>query len=258
VFGALVLILLMLPWLPPLRRPPVAVVDLANCNGCTRCANDCPYNAITMMPRSDGLAFEREAVVNASLCVSCGICAGACPTSMPFRRASELVPGIDLPSFRIAALRDRVHAVSDSLTQGPRVMVFGCDHGVEVERARDPQVAAISLACIGQLPPAFIDYVLSRNLADGVFLTGCADGFCYNRFGIAWTEARLARERDPRLRARVPRERVTTQWLGRLEDAELRHALSEFGSRLAGLETPKVERRSPAPAAASLHELSHG
>ena len=109
MLGALILILLALPWLPPLKRAPVAVVDLANCNGCTRCANDCPYNAITMMPRTDGRAFEREAVVNASLCVSCGICAGACPTSMPFRRASELVPGIDLPGLTIAALRDRVH-----------------------------------------------------------------------------------------------------------------------------------------------------
>jgi cytochrome oxidase Cu insertion factor (SCO1/SenC/PrrC family)/quinol-cytochrome oxidoreductase complex cytochrome b subunit len=75
MLGALVLILLMLPRLPPLRRAPVAVVDLANCNGCTRCANDCPYNAITMTPRTDGRAFEREAVVNPSLCVSCGICA---------------------------------------------------------------------------------------------------------------------------------------------------------------------------------------
>ena len=89
MLGALILILLALPWLPPLKRAPVAVVDLANCNGCTRCANDCPYNAITMMPRTDGRAFEREAVVNPSLCVSCGICAGACPTSMPFRRASS-------------------------------------------------------------------------------------------------------------------------------------------------------------------------
>jgi coenzyme F420-reducing hydrogenase delta subunit len=211
-----------------------------------------------MMPRTDGRAFEREAVVNASLCVSCGICAGACPTSMPFRRASELVPGIDLPSLTIAALRNRVHAVSESLTQGPRIMTFGCDHGVEVERACGPQVAAVSLACIGQLPPAFIDYVLSRDLADGVFLTGCADGFCYNRFGIAWTEARLAGERDPRLRARVPRERLMTLWLGRREDAELKRALHKFASRLAGLETPKVERRSPAPLPAALHEISHG
>ena len=258
MLSALILILLALPWLPPLKRAPVAVVDLANCNGCTRCANDCPYNAITMMPRTDGRAFEREAVVNASLCVSCGICAGACPTSMPFRRASALVPGIDLPGLTIAALRDRVHAVSESLTPGPRIMLFGCDHGVEVERARGPQVAAVSLACIGQLPPAFIDYVLSRDLADGVFLTGCADGFCYNRFGIAWTEARLAGERDPHLRARVPRERLMTSWLGRRQDAELKRAVDEFASRLAGLETPKVERRSAAPVPAELHELSHG
>ena len=61
-------------------------------------------------------------------------------------------------------------------------MAFGCDHGVEVERACGPQVAAGSLACIGQLPPAFIDYVLSRDLADGVLLTGCADGFCLQPF----------------------------------------------------------------------------
>ena len=61
--GALPLMLVVLPWLPPLRRAPVAVVDLANCNGCTRCAADCPYDAITMMPRTDGRAFEREAKV---------------------------------------------------------------------------------------------------------------------------------------------------------------------------------------------------
>ncbi len=258
MLGALILILLALPWLPPLRRAPVAVVDLANCNGCTRCALDCPYNAITMMPRTDGRAFEREAVVDPRLCVSCGICAGACPTSMPFRRASELVPGIDLPSLSMAALRDRVHGTAESLTGGPRVMAFGCDHGVEVERACGPQVAAVSLACIGQLPPAFIDYVLSRDLADGVLLTGCADGFCYNRFGIAWTEARLAGARDPHLRARVPRERLMTRWLGRHQSAELEHALRDFASRLEGLETPKIERRSPAPLPAELHELSHG
>jgi ferredoxin/coenzyme F420-reducing hydrogenase delta subunit len=254
--GALTLMLAALPWLPPLRRAPVAVVDLANCNGCTRCAADCPYNAITMVPRTDGRPSAREAAVDPSLCVSCGICAGACPTSMPFRRASELVLGIDLPGLTIAALRERVHGVAQSLTRGPRIMVFGCDHGVEVERARDARVAAVRLACIGHLPPAFIDYVLSRDLADGIFLTGCADGFCYNRFGIAWTAARLAGERDPHLRARVPRERLTTLWLGRRQDAELKRAVDEFASRLAGLETPKVERRAPAPA--ELHEISHG
>jgi coenzyme F420-reducing hydrogenase delta subunit len=137
-------------------------------------------------------------------------------------------------------------------------MVFGCDHGVAVEQACGPGVAAVSLACIGQLPPSFIDYVLSRDLADGVILTGCAEDFCFNRFGIAWTEARLAGERDPHLRARVPRERLSTLWLGRHEVAQLERALEEFANRLEGLATPKIERRSPAPSSAELRVACHG
>jgi quinol-cytochrome oxidoreductase complex cytochrome b subunit/Fe-S-cluster-containing hydrogenase component 2/coenzyme F420-reducing hydrogenase delta subunit len=256
--GTLTLILIVLPWLPPLRRAPVARVDLANCNGCTRCANDCPYNAITMLPRTDGRAFEREAVVDPELCVSCGICAGACPTSMPFRRASELVPGIDLPGLSIATLRNKVHSAAGALSGSARVMVFGCDHGVEVAAVRGEGVAAISLACIGQLPPAFIDYVLSRDLAEGVLLTGCAEGVCRHRFGIAWTEARLAGERDPHLRARVPRERLVTHWAGGRDHGALEQAIREFAARLEGLAAPRVERRSPPPAAAGSRQAGHG
>ena len=73
------LALAILPWLPPRWAPKPAVVHLESCNGCGRCAEDCPYQAILMRPRSDGLPFEQEAVVDEALCVSCGICAGACP-----------------------------------------------------------------------------------------------------------------------------------------------------------------------------------
>ena len=256
--GALTLMLVALPWLPPLQRAPVAVVDLANCNGCTRCANDCPYNAITMVPRTDGRPFAREAAVDPSLCVSCGICAGACPTSMPFRRASALVPGIDLPGLSMAELRDRLDRAAAELTEGPRIMVLGCDHGVAVGVVRGPNVAAQSLACIGQMPPAFIDYVLSRDLAEGVLLTGCAGGRCLHRFGIAWTEARLAGQRDPHLRARVPRERLMTVWLGPYQSADLGQAVAQFRQRLERLAAPSIERRSPMPAAAEPRPAGHG
>lgn len=245
--GILTVILIALPWLPPFRRAPVAVVDLPNCNGCTRCANDCPYNAITMLPRTDGLPFAREAVVDPALCVSCGICAGACPTSMPFRRATALVPGIDLPALSMATLRNRLRHLAAGLMAAPRIMVIGCDHGVPVARHQSANVAGVSLACIGQLPPAFIDYVLSRDLADGVLLTGCAQGVCYNRFGIAWTEARLAGTRDPHLRARVPREHLMTRWLGHDQERELERTLAAFARRLEGLSS-ETGRRAPVPA----------
>ena len=221
-----------------------AVVDLANCNGCVRCFNDCPYNAITMVGRTDGRPFERQAMVNPALCVGCGLCAGACPTSMPFRTASELVPGIDLPDHSIKALRDSVHAAGAELRGGSRIMVFGCEHGTALKSLASSSVGTVSLRCIGQLPPSFIDYVLSKGLADGVVLAGCSENSGHARLGIKWTDARLARVRDPQLRARVPAERLKTLWAGRNGRAKLDVLLREFASELEALPKPEIRAES--------------
>lgn len=235
-------LLMALPWLSPRRRRPTVVVHLDNCNGCSRCANDCPFNAITMRPRSDGSPFEHEAVVDANLCLSCGICAGACPTATPFRRGSALVPGIELPDRTVAMLRDQVEGAVRGL-QGRRVLVFGCDHASDVTALKGAETAAVSLPCIAALPPSFVDYVLSRNLAEGVFVTGCRKGEGYHRLGVRWTEERFAGLRDPYLRARVPRERLATFWAAPTELHKLRGALAAFAERLEGLP------RAPVPGA---------
>lgn len=230
LFGSL--LFAALPWLPPLRRARAASVDLDNCNGCTRCADDCPYAAIDMGPRTDGAPFDRQAVVDPGLCVSCGICVGACPTSMPFRRASDLIPGIDLPDMPLRDLRDQVDRQGGSLGGKSRIMIFGCGYGPEIDGLSGPDVVAISIPCIGMLPPSFIDYVLSRDLADGVVLAGCSAGECHNRLGIRWTEERIARTRDPRLRKRVPLERIEMVWASPVEGWTLRKRLADFRERL--------------------------
>jgi ferredoxin/coenzyme F420-reducing hydrogenase delta subunit len=240
VAGALTVALGLMPWLPPLRRRKPAVVDLDHCNGCGRCVADCPYTAVVMVPRTDGRPFAQQAAVNNSLCVACGLCMAACPPSMPFRRTAELATGIDLPDPSLRTLRDRVHAAAGQLVASPRVLVFGCDHAVPIDALAGDGIAGVSLPCIGALPPSFVDYVLSRNLADGVFLTGCRDGACMNRFGVRWTEARIDGARDPRLRRRVPRERVARQWADRQEASRLAEEIETFRRGLSGW-SPAVE-----------------
>lgn len=225
---ALLIIFAAVPWLPPLRRAAAARVDLDNCNGCARCFADCPYAAISLVPRSDGKPFEQEPLVNPSLCVGCGICVGACPTAMPFRRLSALIPGIDLPEQTAADLCAQVEAAAAPLSGRARILVFTCREGAPATQLADAQTATVTLACIGQLPPAFIDYALSRKLVEGVVLTGCAENSCQARHGIRWTDQRLAGERDPHLRARVPRHRLMTCWAGRRGLAELRRQIAEF------------------------------
>jgi ferredoxin/coenzyme F420-reducing hydrogenase delta subunit len=244
------IMLALLPWLPPRRTKNIARVDLANCNGCSRCVADCPFSAVDMAPRSDGLKFDLEAVVDPSLCVGCGICAGACPTSTPFRGRAQPTPGIELEGDGIAALRDRLTAATSTLTGDKRLVVFGCEHGCASAITGNTEVAVVMLPCIGALPPSFVDYALSRDLADGVVLAGCRAGDCHNRLGQPWTVERLARTRDPYLSNRVPRALVATCWASPADALKLAETVRDLQNQLAktpAMVSPVRARRPATP-----------
>ncbi len=245
LLGGGTLLLTLLPWLPPARRAPVAVVSLANCNGCGRCFADCPYSAVILEPRTDGLPFEQQAQVDPALCVSCGICVGACPTAMPFRRSAELVAGVELPELPVRELRAQTLARTAELQGQERLLVYTCRFGADPAAFRQAGAAVLELACVGALPPAFIDFVLSRRHADGVVLAGCRNGDCRFRFGIDWTEQRLAGQRDPQLRRRVPRQRITTLWLGRANPATIEREMAAFRARLRALGPYRRDETGP-------------
>jgi len=223
-------LLLSAPWL--LRRPPQQPVEvhLENCNGCTQCFDDCPYSAIAMQPRRDGRPYELEPVVDGGLCASCGICVGSCPFSMPFRTGS-LVSGLELPGRPLAVLRSETDRRLATLHGKEPVVVFGCDHSFDVCTLQDPGVAAISLPCIGMLPPAFVDYALRDGRARGVLIVGCRAGDCHFRLGIHWIEQRLARRRAPYLRQRVPPDLVEVCWAGAPDAERVLAALAELRGR---------------------------
>jgi len=243
------LVLAALPWLPPRRKQPVAEVHLDNCNGCARCAADCPYSAISMVPRTDGLPFDMQASVNPRLCLSCGICSGACPAASPFRRRTILIPGIELPSLPIQDLKDKVLNGTRDLAGDTRVLVFSCEHGLNLAAAPVQNVAHVSLPCVGMLPPAMIDFAISRKYADGVFIAGCREHDCNYRLGNQWMQERLARKRDPYLRERIPAERYTQCWAGVSGYQHGLTQLQQFQRQVAGL-TP-LQRKTPE---ARLHE----
>jgi len=237
------IVLSFMPWIPPAKPVPAAVVSLDNCNGCARCFDDCPFSAITMAPRSDGNAYATEAVVNVDNCVSCGICVGSCPTATPFRRATAIVPGIELPDHPIAELREHTLQVSAGFDDVPRVLVYSCDHA-DVADLGNANTNVITMPCVSMLPPSFIDFVLSRGLADGVVLAGCADGDCYYRLGDEWTRQRVAGERDPYLRKRVDQTRLKLNWLPSGSKKRRKRALAEFAATLEKLPAKTSSRRA--------------
>lgn len=217
--GAAALLLAALPWM---RRAPVApaVVDPASCTGCARCFDDCPYGAVVMAPRADKARFRSIARVDPALCAACGICVGACPRSDPLRLAT----GIDLPAHPLDALRRQLDA---ALAHRPdATVVFGCDHGADVNRLRRRDVIALSAPCLGQVPPSFVDYAL-RTGARAVLVAGCAEDACAFRFGACFTHARLRGAREPHLHPRAlgPRVHVVAATHG--DEARVRAAVEQ-------------------------------
>ena len=231
------LLVCVMPWLPRLKESSAPEVMLDKCNGCTRCAEDCPYGAISMVPRTDGRPFEQQAIVDHDICTRCGICVGACPMSTPFRHEGKVKTGIDLPQMPLDSVLEKANAVmlqakAESSPEQPSILLIGCDHGGEITWAESSATKSFSLPCIGMLPPSFVDYALSRDGVDGVMLTGCGDCDCYHRIGIRWTSDRMAGLRDPYLRKRVPRDRLHSFWGGGGELDVLELEIDHFRERL--------------------------
>ncbi len=106
------------------------------------------------------------------------------------------------------------------------------------------------------VPPSLLDYVLSRDLADGVVIAGCAESACFNRLGVAWTKQRIAAARDPYLRARVPRERIATIWASALETRRVAAEIVAFMKTIAVLPRKKLRLpQSVSPVSKQPHDL---
>jgi coenzyme F420-reducing hydrogenase delta subunit len=117
--------------------------------------------------------------------------------------------------------------------------VYACEKS-DAESLSGANVTVVTMPCVGMLPPAFIDFALSRDLSDGVMLAGCAEDACYYRLGNTWTQQRIDGERDPYLRKRVPRERLAVSWLPN-KSKQRQRSLDEFVTTLQDL--PPIERR---------------
>ena len=67
-----------------LTNPCTAKADELLCNGCSSCANVCPYGAISYedtLVNDHGIRETRRiAIVNSALCQGCGACTVACPS----------------------------------------------------------------------------------------------------------------------------------------------------------------------------------
>jgi len=219
-----------IPWVLSRGRAKVAEVDLAKCNGCRNCSNDCPYDAISMQPRTDGRAHAVQAVVDPSKCVGCGICAGACDSS-----------GIGVPQVSQVEARSRIDRwVDDAVRHEERLWIaFVCQGSAGAALVVDPGTGlsadlpgfrVMPVVCTGWVHALTVERAL-RHGAEGVLLVGCGKSEPATREGTLWTRERIEGLRVPSLRKeKVEPQRIRLLELDRTRGSELRTEAEAFRS----------------------------
>ncbi len=204
--------LMTVPWWLGRRRPrPVfqATVNVSRCFACTLCSHDCPFGAITMMPRTDGKPFASQAQIDPDRCIGCGICAGACDTQ-----------AIGLAWFDAQQVsRELETLVADGAAHGAApALAFVCaqtgggwelfDHVAWARRL--PGYSVRPVPCSGWVEPKLIERLISKGAA-AVLIVGCGSAESFGREGNRWMSARLAGTREPGFRPHRADQRKVAQ-----------------------------------------------
>jgi ferredoxin/coenzyme F420-reducing hydrogenase delta subunit len=178
-----------------LAAPRIATVELARCFGCTLCAKDCPFNAITMVARADGRKYAVQSSVDPDLCVSCGVCAGACDSD-----------AINLPIFNSRDVGKTLNAwlATDAAAGRPSLAALLCAEAAggrwrldaEGRCAELPGYRVCRVPCVGWISAGLIERALQHGAA-GVLIAGCAEGDPNCREGATWLQQRLEGKREP-------------------------------------------------------------
>lgn len=224
------------PWLTRPRAaelPAPAQVNERACTACEQCVHDCPYEAITMVARSDGRAGF-VALVDPDLCTSCGICVGSCA---PMAIGPMITARDQLVEVR-AFLNEEKPTAHD-------IVVIGCSWSAAHAQAELSGAKFLNVPCIGQMHSSTVEFLL-RGGAGGVLVAGCPKHDGRTREGVTWAEERLFEGRKADLKERVDKRRVRVVQAGLAEESVLHRAVITFANEIATLELEEDDEVVPA------------
>jgi len=193
-----------LPWLG--RREPTqrqaARVEPSRCHACTQCVQDCPFDAISMVPRTDNRRLSSQAWVDPDRCVACGVCTGSCDSE-----------AMSLPWFDTVREEGRIAAAIESAGVTPWVALVGADLGphpgdrgnAEWEHCL-PGYQIHPVPTASWVRPKFVERLLTSGVK-GVLVVRDGRVESSARDGNRWVSERLEGRRKPILRpSRFPAE----------------------------------------------------
>jgi len=188
-------------------EPITSEVITEQCKCCGKCAEVCPYNAITVDVKK-----KIPAVVNTAACAGCGTCAAECAFG-----------AITMNHFTDSQILNQVHAL---LEEDPheKVLAFACnwcsyagaDYAGVSRIQYPPNVRLIRTMCSGRVDEKFIWEGFVKG-APIILVSGCHIGDCHYIDANHWTEKRVKKVQKKMEKLGIRPERLQLEWISAAE-----------------------------------------
>jgi heterodisulfide reductase subunit A len=190
-----------------LTEPITSEVIAAHCKSCGKCAEVCPYHAITV-----DIKKKTPAVVNTAACAGCGTCAAECAFG-----------AITMHHFTDAQIMEQITTLLGD-RPAEKILAFACNWcsyaGADyagVSRLQYPtNVRLIRTMCSGRVDEKFLWHGFALG-APVILVSGCHIGDCHYIDANHWTEKRIRRAHKKMARLGIRPERLQLEWISAAE-----------------------------------------
>ena len=188
-------------------EPITSEIIVDRCKVCGKCAEVCPYNAITVDKKR-----KIPASVNSAACAGCGTCAAECPFD-----------AIIMNHYTDEQLIEQVDTLLED-TPESKILVFACnwcsyagaDYAGVSRLQYPPNVRLIRTMCSGRVDEKFIWEGFEKG-APVVLVSGCHIGDCHYIDANHWTVKRIEKVKQKMEKLGIRPERLQLKWISAAE-----------------------------------------
>jgi heterodisulfide reductase subunit A len=199
-------------------EPITSEIIESRCKSCGKCAEVCPYNAISVDVKN-----KTPAVVNSAACAGCGTCAAEC-------RFDAII----MNHFTDEQLLGQVDAMLAG-EANQKILVFACNWcsyaGADyagVSRLNYPaSTRLIRTMCSGRVDEKFIWHAFAEG-APVVLVSGCHIGDCHYIDANRWTEKRIGKIHRKMEKIGIRPERLQLAWISAAEGGWFAKKMTEM------------------------------
>lgn len=214
-----------------LTEPITSEVVSELCKSCGKCAEVCPYNAITVDPKK-----KTPAVVSTAACAGCGTCAAECPFG-----------AISMNHFSDGQITGQMDAMLDESAQ-EKILAFACnwcsyagaDYAGVSRLQYPPNVRLIRTMCSGRVDEDWIWHGFAKG-APVVLVSGCHIGDCHYINANHWTEKRVKKVQKKMEKLGIRPERLQLEWISAAEGIRFANVMQRLEALRKSVTADEIE-----------------